>query len=361
MGLGPKAFIDLSALEHNLLRVRQAAPASRVMVMLKANAYGHGTLTVAHALKHTDAMGLARVGEGVKLRQAGITNPIAILEGCFDADELQQAADNNLELVIHEPGQLRILQQQTISRPVRCWLKVNTGMNRLGFNLSQAMAAYTTLAECSNVADGVVIMTHLSNADNPEDPSTDQQINLLRPLIAETGALCSIANSGGILNWPDSHQDWVRPGIMLYGSSPFNGNTGRDDGLRPAMTLQSNLIAINNCSKGEGVGYGRTWICPEDMPVGVVAIGYGDGYPRHAPSGTPVLVNGVAVPLIGRVSMDMITVDLRTLPQAATGDRVTLWGEGLPAEIIAQHAGTISYDLFCGVTNRVEFIQGTPQ
>jgi alanine racemase len=361
MALGPRAFIDLAALEHNLQRVRQAAPASKVMAMLKANAYGHGTLAVANALKDADAMGLARVGEGIKLRQAGIVTPLVILEGFFDKDELLLAAENDLELVIHEPGQLHILQQHTLSRPVRCWLKVDTGMHRLGFPVSQAISAYQALRESKSVADGVSIMTHLSSADDPDDPTTDRQIELMRPLIQQTAAVCSISNSGGILNWPDSHLDWVRPGIMLYGASPFNGKTGMDDGLRPVMTLQSNLIAINSCRKGEGVGYGGTWICPEDMPVGVVAIGYGDGYPRHAPSGTPVLVNGVPVPLIGRVSMDMITVDLRTHPQAATGDPATLWGEGLPAEIIAQHAGTISYDLFCGVTNRVEFIQGRSQ
>ncbi len=359
MGLGPRAFIDLSALEHNLRRVRQAAPASRVMAMLKANAYGHGTLAVANALKDADAMGVARVGEGIRLRQAGITTPIVILEGFFDTEELLQAAENNLELVIHEPGQLNILQQHSTASPVRCWLKVDSGMHRLGFSVSQAMAAYTTLKQCDSVDDSVCIMTHLSNADDPDDPTTEHQIDVMRPLIQQSAALCSIANSGGILNWPDSHLDWVRPGIMLYGASPFNGKTGKDDGLRPVMTLQSNLIAINNCPQGEGVGYGGTWICPEDMPVGVVAIGYGDGYPRHAPSGTPVLVNGVPVPLIGRVSMDMITVDLRSHPQAATGDPVTLWGDGLPAEIIAQHADTISYDLFCGVTNRVEFIHGS--
>ena len=360
MGLGPQACIDLSALEHNLQRVRRAAPTSRVMVMLKANAYGHGILTVANALKDVDAMAVARVGEGIKLRQAGIGTPIVVLEGCFDAGELIRAAENNLQLVIHEPGQIKMLQQRTVSTPVGCWLKVDTGMHRLGFPVDGAIDAYNALCECRCVADRVGIMTHLSNADDPQDPETDHQINLLKPLVEQTGAIGSIANSGGILNWPESHLDWVRPGIMLYGSSPFNGKTGEDDGLRPVMTLQSNLIAVNNCSRGDGVGYGKTWICPEDMPVGVVAIGYGDGYPRHAPSGTPVLVSEKQVPLIGRVSMDMITVDLRTHPQAATGDQVTLWGKGLPAEVIALHAGTISYDLFCGVTSRVEFIEGRP-
>ncbi len=360
MGLGPQAFIDLSALEHNLQRVRQAAPQSRVMVMLKANAYGHGMLTVANTLQDADAVAVARVSEGITLRQAGVTTPIVILEGCFDSQELVQAAKNNLQLVIHEPGQIKILQQQTLTNPVQCWLKVDTGMHRLGFPVADALDAYHALGDCGGVADGVRLMTHLSNADEPDDPETDHQIRLMRSLVEQTGAPGSIANSGAILNWPESHLDWVRPGIMLYGASPFNGRSGGDDGLHPVMTLQSSLIAVNNLSKGDGVGYGKSWICPEDMPVGVVAIGYGDGYPRHATSGTPVLLNGEMVPLIGRVSMDMISVDLRSQPDATTGDRVTLWGSGLPAETVAQYAGTISYELFCGVTSRVEFIQGQP-
>jgi len=361
MGLGPQAFIDHSALEHNLQRVRQAAPNSRVMVMLKANAYGHGMVSVANTLQDADAMAVARVGEGVQLRKAGITSPIVILEGCFDQEELLQAVQHNLELVVHEQGQIGILQQHTLANPIACWLKVDTGMHRLGFPVSRAIDAYNALGQCSSVAPGVRIMTHLSNADDSNDPETDHQLRLIKPLLEQTGAIGSIANSGGILNWPESHLEWVRPGIMLYGSSPFNGRNGEDEALRPVMTLQSNLIAVNTYSKGDGVGYGKSWICPEEMPVGVVAIGYGDGYPRHAIPGTPVLLNGKPVPLIGRVSMDMITVDLRTQPVAVTGDRVTLWGRGLPAEAIAKHAGTISYELFCGVTNRVEFIQGRPE
>ncbi len=357
MGLGPKAFIDHSALEQNMQRVRQAAPNSRVMVMLKANAYGHGMLTVANTLQSADSMAVARVSEGVQLRAAGITCPVVILEGCFDQDELLQAAKHNLELVVHEQGQIDLLQQQTLISPVVCWLKVDTGMHRLGFPVSRAMAAYNALRECKNVAPEVSVMTHLSNADDINDDTTDRQIELIRPVLEQTGAQGSIANSGGILNWAESHREWVRPGIMLYGSSPFTGRIGADDGLLPVMTLKSNLIAVNHYSKGDGVGYGGTWVCPEDMPVGVVAIGYGDGYPRHATPGTPVLLNGQLLPLIGRVSMDMITLDLRTQPHATTGDEVTLWGKGLPAETIAQHASTISYELFCGVTSRVEFIQ----
>ncbi len=358
MGLGPQAFIDHSALEHNLRQVRTAAPTSRVMAMLKADAYGHGMLATADALKDADAFAVARVGEGVELRKAGVTTPIVVLAGFFDPDELVQAEAHALHLVIHEPGQLSVLQQQSLPAPVTCWLKVDTGMHRLGFPVTEAMGAYQALCACPSVADGVGLMTHLSNADDPENPETDHQIRLLLPLIEQTGAMGSIANSGGILSWPDSHLDWVRPGIMLYGSSPFIGKTGVEDGLRPVMTLQSNLYAIRNFSKGDGVGYGKTWICPEDMTIGAVAIGYGDGYPRHVPSGTPVLLNGERVPIVGRVSMDTITVDLRTQPQARVGDRVTLWGEGLPAEIIAEQAGTISYELFCQLTDRVEFVQG---
>jgi alanine racemase len=358
MGLGPQAYIDLSALEHNLQRVRQAAPNSRVMAMLKADAYGHGMLTVANALPAADSFAVARVGEGVKLRDAGVLSPIVILEGFFDADELQQAAANNLHLVIHDAGQLSMLQQQSLTSAVTCWLKIDTGMHRLGFAVEDAMEAYEALCACNSVADGVGMMTHFSNADDPQNPETEHQIRLLKPLIEKTGAVSSMANSGGILNWPDSHVDWVRPGIMLYGSSPFNGKIGEDDGLRPVMTLQSTLIAKHNFKKGDGIGYGKTYICPEDMQVGVVAIGYGDGYPRHAPSGTPVLLNGEIVPLVGRVSMDMITVDLRSQPQAKVGDPVTLWGKGLSADIVADHAGTISYELFCRLTGRVEFVQG---
>lgn len=358
MGLGPQAFIDLGALEHNLQRVRQAAPNSRVMAMVKADAYGHGMLRVADTLRDADSFGVARVSEGVQLRAAGIAKPIVVLEGFYDREELLQAAASDLHLVIHEPGQLATLQQQSLPVPVTCWLKVDTGMHRLGFSLAEAMDAYRALCDCGSVADGVGLMTHLSNADEPQNQESDHQIRLLTALITQTGAIGSIANSGGILSWPDSHLDWVRPGIMLYGASPFNGRTGVDDGLLPVMTLRSSLIAVHHFSRGDGVGYGKTWICPEDMPVGVLAIGYGDGYPRHAPSGTPVLLNGMIVPLVGRVSMDMITVDLRTQPEAKVGDRVTLWGVGLPAETVAEHVGTISYELFCQVTDRVEFIQG---
>ncbi len=358
MGRGPQAFIDLGALEHNLRRVRQAAPNSRVMAMLKADAYGHGMFQVAEALKDADAFAVARVGEGLALRKVGISKKIVVLAGCLDADELVQAASNDLQLVIHEPGQLRMLQQQSLSCQVSCWLKVDTGMHRLGFPVAEAMGAYYALCACASVADGVGILTHFSNADDTHNPETDHQIRLLQPLIEQTGASGSMANSGAILNWPDSHSDWVRPGIMLYGSSPFIGRTGVDDGLRPVMTLQSSLFAIRNFRKGDGIGYGKTYLCPEDMPIGAVAIGYGDGYPRHVPSGTPVLLNGKIVPLVGRVSMDTITIDLRAQPDAKVGDQVTLWGEGLPAETIAEHAGTISYELFSQLTGRVEFVYG---
>lgn len=357
MGFAPWALIDLAALRHNLNRARAAAPDSRVMAVVKANAYGHGMLRVARALDEADALAVARVGEGVILRQAGIQQPLVVMEGCFDGDELELAAANGLELVVHHPEQIRLLQQHRVSQPVQLWLKIDTGMHRLGILPEQAIEAYHQLAALPMVITPPRLMTHLANGDDLSDPTTLQQCNQMRSLVAPLDGEISIANSAGILGWPDSHADWVRPGIMLYGVSPFIDGRAADHDLRPVMSLRSSLIAINHYHKGDAIGYGGTWVCPEDMPVGVVTIGYGDGYPRHAQSGTPVLVNGQRVPLVGRVSMDMISVDLRGLPEAQVGDPVTLWGRGLPIEEIAEAAGTIPYQLLCGVTGRVAFVE----
>jgi alanine racemase len=357
MGFAPWALIDLAALRHNLTRAKAAAPDSRVMAVVKANAYGHGMLRVAKALSEADALAVARVGEGVALRQSGIPQPIAVMEGCFDADELELAAANRLELVVHHPEQIRLLQQHAVSQPLQVWLKIDTGMHRLGILPDQAIEAYHQLAALPSVASPPRLMTHLANGDDLSDPTTSQQCRLMRSLVAPLDGEISIANSAGILGWPESHADWVRPGIMLYGVSPFIDGRGPHHELRPVMSLQSSLIAINRYRKGDAIGYGGTWACPEDMAVGVATIGYGDGYPRHAPSGTPVLVNGQRVPLVGRVSMDMISVDLRSQPEAQVGDPVTLWGRGLPVEEIAEAADTIPYQLLCGVTGRVAFVE----
>jgi len=357
MSFAPRACIDLAALRHNLARARAVAHNSRVMAVIKANAYGHGLLRAARALSEADSLAVARVGEGVALREAGIHRPVVVLEGCFDGDELEQAAAHRLELMVHHAEQIRLLQQHEISEPLRIWLKIDTGMHRLGIPPEAAIEAHRQLSALPSVAAPPRLMTHLANGDDLGDSTTEQQCRQMASIVSPLEGEVSIANSAGLLGWPESHADWVRPGIMLYGVSPFLSGRAADHDLQPVMSLQSRLIAVNHYRKGDAVGYGGTWVCPEDMAVGVATVGYGDGYPRHAPSGTPVLVNGRRVPLVGRVSMDMISVDLRSQPDAGVGDPVLLWGRGLPVEEIAEAAATIPYQLLCGVTGRVDFVE----
>jgi len=358
MGSAPRAVIDLAALRHNLERVHALAPNSRVLAVVKANAYGHGLFRVAKALDAVvDALAVARVSEGLSLRQAGILCPIVVLEGCADQQELDVAAVNQLELVVHSSEQVTLLQQHKINNPVICWLKIDTGMHRLGLSTESALTAYQKLLSCSSVSGKPRLMTHFANADDRADPATISQWRLFQAVTSELDAEVSSANSGAILGWPETHADWVRPGIMLYGVSPFLDGRPEADDLHPVMSLQSQLVAVNRYKKGDAIGYSGTWICPEDMAVGVASIGYGDGYPRHAASGTPVLLNGQRVPLVGRVSMDMISLDLRSCPNAQVGDSVTLWGPDLPVEEIAEAAGTIPYQLLCSVTARVSFVE----
>jgi alanine racemase len=353
--MGPRALIDLAALKHNLDRARQSAPGSRVIAVIKSNAYGHGMLRAAEALADADAFAVARVEEGVTLRQAGIDKTINVLEGAMSVEEQELAARHDLGLTIHTDDQLDWLEQSPPSRPVSCWLKMDTGMHRLGFEPQRVAEVWNRLQGIAAVRQPLRLMTHLANADDRSDQTTLLQLERFQPLAEQLAAETSIANSAAILGWPQAHGDWVRPGIMLYGASPFLDGSAEQDGLMPVMTLETRLIAVKEYPAGAPVGYGGTWRCPEAMRIGVAAIGYGDGYPRHAPSGTPVLVNNRRAPLVGRVSMDMITLDLRDQPEARAGDPVILWGRGLPADEIARRAGTIAYELFCGVTRRVEF------
>ncbi len=352
-----RALIDLKALRANLQRVRAAAPGTRVLAIIKANGYGHGIIRVAESLHEADAFGVACLEEGILLREAGIAHPIVLLEGFFEAAELPEIARNHLSVVIHHEQQLRLLEKATLARPLSAWLKIDTGMHRLGFPAAQAAAAFERLRACRNVVPRIRLMTHFANADDRDDPRTEQQLALFRQAVGDLPGERSLANSGGILGWPHSHADWVRPGIMLYGASPFTGSTGADEGLQPVMTLSSRLIAVNPLRKGDPVAYGGAFVCPEDMPVGVVGIGYGDGYPRGIAAGTPVWLRGRRVPIIGRVSMDMICIDLRGIPGAAIGDEVELWGRHLPVEEIARCASTIAWDLLCGITQRVAIIE----
>ena len=354
-GFEPRAHIDLDALRHNLRVAAAAAPDGKVMAVIKASGYGHGMQRVASALAAADAFAVARVGEGVALREAGVTHPLLVLAGCHDADELAAAAAHDLQLVVQQRGQVDLLNSAELGRQLRCWLKVDTGMNRLGFCAGQAAGAFRDLQACTNVHGDPALMTHLANADDLDDDYTLTQLQRFQDITRQLPGDISIANSAGILGWPGSHAHWQRPGIMLYGASPLTGRKASELNLKPVMTFSARLIAIRQVKAGEPVGYGGIWRAPEDMPVGVLAVGYGDGYPREMPAGTPVLMNGKRVPLVGRVSMDTSTLDLRGIPEARVGDTAVLWGEGLPADEIAGAAGTIAYTLFCGITARVRF------
>ncbi len=342
-----RALIDLQALRHNLARVRSLAPASRVMAVIKADAYGHGMLSVAQALEQADGFAVTCVAEALYLRDAGIRHPLLVLQGFADADDLSAIAENGISAVVHEPAQLRLLESTIVKKPVDVWLKVDTGMHRLGFPPADTQWIYRRLSALSTVCGAPTVMTHLAYADDRVDPRTQLQLAQFDQIVATLKVESSIANSAAVLSLPASHRQWVRPGIMLYGSSPFLDGDAVQDGLKPAMTLQAPLIAIKRCQRGDTVGYGGSYTCPEDMPIGVAAIGYGDGYPRHAPSGTPVLVADNRAQLVGRVSMDMITIDLRNIKAPKVGDQVIAWGQGLSVDEVARHAGTISYEILC--------------
>ncbi|NIR31180.1 MAG: alanine racemase [Gammaproteobacteria bacterium] len=348
-----RAIVHLAALRHNLRRVRQSAPRCRVLAVVKANGYGHGAVRVARALSDAEGFAVAGIDEALELREAGVDARILLLSGVHAGEALERACRYRLDVVVHHESQLEMLERARLEHPLEVWLKIDSGMHRLGVPPEQARSFWERLHACPQVDAHVRTMTHLANADDRRDPTTRRQLETFRDATRDLDGERSIANSGGVLGWPDTQADWVRPGIMLYGISPFVGGTAANEGLEPGMTLTTRLIAVNRVPRGGAVGYGGTWVCPEDMPVGVAAIGYGDGYLRHLPSGTPVLVNGRRVPLVGRVSMDLITVDLRTQPQARPGDEVVLWGRGLPVEEIAEHAGTIPYELVCRVAQRV--------
>lgn len=363
----PAAFVrlDLDAVRHNLAQVRRYAPDNKIMAVIKANAYGHGMTRVATALDQADGFAVARVDEGVRLRQAGFRQPICVLQGFVCADELQQMLQYDLESVIHNLQQIDLLRQHGSTQTLSVWLKMDTGMNRLGFKGADFNAAYQTLLTCDMVEQPIKLITHFANADDLLDDKTRRQIDLFNDAVKDYPGQRSIANSAGIIGWPnvrfgpaqDRASDWVRPGLMLYGCSPFAGKTGADFGLKPVMSLHSRVIAVKDVAAGETVGYSGTWQCQRPTRLGVISIGYGDGYHRATRSGAPVLVNGERVPLIGRVSMDMITVDLNDQPGAQPGDPVTLWGHGLPVEEIARYAETIPYTLLCGITQRVQVIE----
>jgi len=348
----PRAIIDAGALRHNLATVRRLAPASRVLAVIKANGYGHGIVPTAKALITADGFGVARLVEGLELRRAGIASPIVLLEGVFSSDELLCASRERFELVVHTFEQIEMLEQASIAHRFPVWLKVNTGMNRLGFAVDEFESAHRRLIACGCVGQ-VRLMTHLAAAEEQGGDSARRQITDFVALTQGIEAERSIANSAGLVAWPEARTEWVRPGLMLYGISPLPDLNAGQIGLRPVMTLSTQLISLRRVPRGAGVGYNAIWRAQRDSVIGIAAIGYGDGYARNVRSGAPVLVNGRAATVAGRVSMDMTAIDVTDLPDARVGDTVVLWGEGVPAESVAPYADTIAYELVCGLAKRV--------
>ncbi|WP_198591721.1 alanine racemase [Vibrio sp. 10N.286.49.B3] len=348
-----QAYIDLSALKHNLALIRQQAPQSKVLAVVKANGYGHGLLPVAQHAQGADAFGVARIEEALQLRAGGIVKPILLLEGFYSFNDLPVLVANNIQTVVHCEEQLAALEQAQLESPVVVWLKVDSGMHRLGIDPEDYDDFVARLEACDNVVKPLRFMSHFGSADELESSTTTKQIERFLTLTDGCKGERSLAASAGLLEWQPSQLDWVRPGIIMYGVSPFAQRTGKAMGYKPVMTLKSHLIAIRHVKAGESIGYGGIWTAQQDTKVGVIAIGYGDGYPRTAPNGTPVMVNGRKVVIAGRVSMDMLTVDLGPDATDSVGDPATLWGADLPAEEVAEHIGTIAYELVTKLTSRV--------
>ncbi len=353
------ARIDTAALAHNLGVARAAAPRAKTLAVVKANAYGHGLTRAARALRAADGFAVLRVEEAAQLRSEGYTHPIVLLQGFFHPDELPEIARLHLRPVIHRTDQADILvnslTKTKLGHRVDVLLKLNTGMNRLGISPKRLPETLATLRAAPYVGS-ITLMTHFASADEAGD-GVEQQLTRFQEATSGLNLPTSLANSAAILRHPQTHADWVRPGIMLYGASPFADQTGEELGLLPVMTLESKLISVQFVRKGEGVGYGGRFIADRDMKVGIVACGYADGYPRHADTGTPILVAGEfgnqLTRTLGRVSMDMLNVDLTPMPTAHVGSSVTLWGVGLPVEHVAAAAGTISYELLTALAPRV--------
>ncbi len=348
-----RAIVDTAALRRNLARVRELSPRSKVLAVVKANAYGHGIVPTAVALSAADGFAVARLEEGMALRAAGLGQRILLLEGVFGTSQLQAAAEHGFDIMVHQAEQLELLEAWRAERRFGVWLKIDTGMNRLGFKPGKVAGALQRLQACEAVRKPLTLVTHLANADDRDDAATRAQLELFGQLTRGVAGERSIANSAGVLGWEAAREGWVRPGLMLYGVSPFADQSGEQVGLEPVMRLETMIIAVKDIDAGERVGYGGVWTAQRPTRLAIAAAGYGDGYPRNTASGAPVLVNGRRASLAGRVSMDMIAIDVTDLPAVAVGETVRLWGPGVPVEQVASAAGTIPYELLCGVSQRV--------
>ncbi|AYC34825.1 alanine racemase [Pseudomonas cavernae] len=343
-----RALIDLNALRHNYRLAREVSGA-KALAVVKADAYGHGAVRCAQALEgEVDGFAVACIEEALELRAAGIRQPILLLEGFFEAEELALIEQHELWCVVHSLWQLDAIERAPLSRPLTVWLKLDSGMHRVGLHPADYQAAYRRLQTCGKVGK-IVLMSHFARADEPDCPRSAEQLATFEQAREGLDAEISLRNSPAVLGWPSIPSDWVRPGIMLYGATPFEQAQALAAQLRPVMTLESKIISVRELPAGEPVGYGARFISERPTRVGVVAMGYADGYPRHAPTGTPVCIDGQPSRLIGRVSMDMLTVDLTDLPQAGLGSRVELWGKQVLASDVATQAGTIPYQLFCNL------------
>jgi alanine racemase len=354
------ATVDLGALRHNLARAREAARGRFVWAVVKANAYGHGLTRALRAFAEADGLALLDLDEAVRAREAGWRKPILLLEGCFEAADLAACSDHVLTTVVHCGEQLEMLERHRPVRPLSVHLKLNTGMNRLGFRPQRAVQAYERLRGLHSVRE-LTLMMHFANADRPRDATgpvpVAEQLEEFESVTAEWPEPRSLANSAALFLLPEVGGDSVRPGIALYGGATDEHHPAASLGLRAAMALTSRIIGVQTIEAGAAVGYGARFVAQRRTRIGVVACGYADGYPRHAPDGTPVVVAGVRVPLAGRVSMDMITVDLTHVPEAGVGSAVELWGAQLPIDDVANAAGTVGYELMCALAPRVPVVE----
>jgi alanine racemase len=350
------ATISIAALRHNLARVRELAPAARIWAVVKANAYGHGIAPAMTAFSDADGLALVEFDKARQLRAAGWTKPILMLEGAFDEGDVEQARHDALSLVVHEPRQLGWLEHVPSDAPIPVYLKFNSGMSRLGFDEAGLLAAHARVRAMTGVSF-LGFVSHFANADL--SGGADEAIARFDAATIGLEGERSLANSAAVIGVPAAHRDWVRPGVMLYGASPYADRSAAHCGLRPAMELASALIAVRELSPGDAVGYGSTFVADRPMRIGVVACGYADGYPRHAPTGTPIAVAGRLTRTVGRVSMDMLTVDLEPVPHARPGDPVELWGGAqVDIDAVAAAAGTIGYELMCALAPRVPVLIG---